>query len=158
MKRWPDSVTQKCDIVEPLLRALYSGEELLDNEGFILSYFDGRVWIGGAHEKLSSWRMSAKELAAKLITNPRKFRIFRRSPVESEQACQKCGAHEMIPVVYGLIEAYHGDDELDKEHAELLHKEDRGEVWLGGCIPEETEDGRMITHICRICLERARID
>ena len=52
--------------------------------------------------------------------------------------CPECGSENSIPIVYG------------RPGTELLEKAERGEVWLGGCVPE---DYHYYCKDCETCYE-----
>jgi len=141
--------------VTPLLKALYAGKKILYKTGEFLTYWNYQIWCGGGHR--IPWRehLGAHKLSSKLLACPDEFTILEETLISSKIACCQCKHHQLIPVIWGLIEAETGSpDSLCEENILILEQEDRGEVYLGGCVSDSFVINKQEpTHWCKHCLD-----
>ena len=156
-----EKIIEGYELLISLLEALYEGKKLRYTTGefIILGKGGGKwppnIWCGGRHRLHRKERLGAHNLSSTLLAQPEEFTIFEETVVSSKTACCQCYHHQLIPVVWGLVEAETGcPGEFCEDNVLLLEQEDRGEVYLGGCVSDSfVIDRQEPTHWCKHCLE-----
>lgn len=142
-----------------LIIALYNGKKLRYTTGeyIVLGEPSGRweaaIWCGGGHHIPWKEHLGAHKLASKLLAQPQQFKAESDTEIINDYICSSCGDTGLIPVIWGLVEAETGcAGSLCEENIKLLEQEDRGEVYLGGCVSDSFWiNGKEPTHWCKSC-------